>query len=334
VYLLWWVQHKHVSPPVVAAVLAAGELAITALEVPTGWLADRFGHRRSLIAGSAVQVGAMLTCWLGQGVSGVLAASLCVALGDAFRSGADQALLYRSCAATDGANRFQHIESTTRSVELMALVALMLMGTALVEMWGFGAAWLAETAAAGVGLALALTMVEPPPIAAPDDASAGDEDTLHVTPDWWGTLTSILPLIIPASLLAAAASAAAFVAQIGGETDPRRVTLLVAAITVIEAVGAMASRRLRADRRTQGMLLAGGVLCAAMLLEPFLFLPGVLGLSLLVGIAEPLRAAAIQQTSADDTRAQASSWASAADKIASTCALLVAGAASTPRRSN
>src|SRR5262245_23941850 len=109
-YLLWWVQERHVSPALVAAVLAAGDIAIAALEMPAGWLADRYGHRVSLIAGSAIQTLGMVACWQGVGVSGLLAASLLVALGDVFRSGADQALLYRSCVALGRTADFQRIE--------------------------------------------------------------------------------------------------------------------------------------------------------------------------------------------------------------------------------
>jgi fucose permease len=70
---------------------------VFALEVPTGWVADRLGHRVSLIIGSFVQVCAMLVFWQAATPPALLAASLLVALGDAFRSGADEALLYRSC---------------------------------------------------------------------------------------------------------------------------------------------------------------------------------------------------------------------------------------------
>ncbi len=35
VYVLWWVQEKHVSVGAVAAILAAGDLALAALEIPT-----------------------------------------------------------------------------------------------------------------------------------------------------------------------------------------------------------------------------------------------------------------------------------------------------------
>jgi hypothetical protein len=129
-YLLWWVQEKHVPVPVVATLLAAGDLAITALEIPTGWLADRFGHRISLIAGALTQAAGMVLCWLGEGVVGLLSAILLVALGDTLRSGADQALLYRSCLALEREPDFQSIESRSRSLQLVALVAFILAGGA------------------------------------------------------------------------------------------------------------------------------------------------------------------------------------------------------------
>jgi hypothetical protein len=37
-YVLWWVQQKHVSVAAVAAILAAGDLFVTVLELPTGFI--------------------------------------------------------------------------------------------------------------------------------------------------------------------------------------------------------------------------------------------------------------------------------------------------------
>ena len=82
-----------------------------ALEVPTGWFADRFGYRRSLILGSLLQVAGMICCWLADGIPGLVAACLLVAVADAFRSGADQALLYRTCVAIGREPEFQRIEA-------------------------------------------------------------------------------------------------------------------------------------------------------------------------------------------------------------------------------
>src|SRR4029077_7980653 len=149
-YLLWWVQEKHVPVAVVAVLLAAGDLAVTALEIPTGWLGDRFGHRVSLIGGSLTHAAGMAFSRRRDGVVGLLSAILFVALGDTLRSGADQALLYRSCLALRSEPDFQRIESRSRSLQLVALVALILAGGAIVEMWGFAAGWMAEAAVSAV----------------------------------------------------------------------------------------------------------------------------------------------------------------------------------------
>src|SRR5207247_9624246 len=98
-YGLFWLQEKHVPLAALATILAAGDIFITALEIPTGWFADRCGHRASLIIGSIAQIAGMLYAWLDEGIPGVLTSCLLIAAGDAFRSGADQALLYRSCVA-------------------------------------------------------------------------------------------------------------------------------------------------------------------------------------------------------------------------------------------
>lgn len=347
-YLLWWVQEKHVPVAVVATLLAAGDLAITALEIPTGWLADRFGHRFSLIAGSLTQAAGMALCWLGEGVVGLLSAILLVALGDTLRSGADQALLYRSCRALGRSCRalgrepdFQRIESRSRSLQLVALVALTLTGGAIVATWGFAAGWIAEAALSGVGVLIACALIEPPPHrgasadlpdAAPlDVCSAGLSGPRARVERRAINLGSFIKLTIPASLLGAVAGATAFVAQTSGETDPGRLTMLVAVITLAEAAGAAAAARLAPSVRSQ-MILAGMGAAVAMtgITFPAMFVPAVVALSLFEGVAQPLRAAAIQRVAADHVRARAASMASACDKAAATIALVVAG--SLPRR--
>ena len=329
-YLMWWVQEKHVPVAVVAALLAAGDLAITALEIPTGWLADRCGHRVSLIVGSLAQVAGMVFCWLGEGTAGLLSAILLVAIGDAFRSGADQALLYRSCLALDREADFQKLESRSRSLQLVALVALILTGGAVVETWGFAIGWLVEATVCAVGLAIAYAMVEPPVA----EALVGVVPAIHESSS--NRLPAIdrgllVRLIAPASLLGAAAGATAFVAQTSGGTDPRQMTMLVAVITLAEALGSAIAAHLATSVKSQMILAAFGAAAAiGGLTLPAAFVPAVVALSFLMGIAQPLRAAAIQRVVADHVRARAASVASACDKAAATIALVCAG--SLPRR--
>jgi len=103
-------------------------------------------------------------------------------------------------------------------------------------------------------------------------------------------------------------------------------TMLVAAITLAEATGAAIAARLAASVRSQMILasLGAGVAITG-LTAPAVFVPAVVALSWLQGVAQPLRAAAIQRVAADHVRARAASVASACDTAAATIALVVAG---------
>jgi MFS family permease len=320
-YLLWWVQEKGVSPVVVAAILAAGNLALVGLELPTGWFADRFGHRASLVIGSFIQVVGMLWCWLGQGIPGLVTASVLVALGDAFRSGADQALLYRTCLALEREDAFQRIQARTTAVELVALVGLVLSGGAIVTMWGFAAGWIAEAVLSAIGLALACAMTEPPAHVETTDGSCAFDTHASRVPG------AIAIVILPAAFLGGAASVASFLAQTSGSGTPARMTILVAAITLAEAAGAALAARVRATRVHDQVTLAafGSLLFGLALARPSLLPLAALPLAFLLGLAYPLRAAAIQRLAVDGVRARAASLASACDMAVSTIALPLAG---------
>ncbi len=320
-YLFWWVQEKQMSPAIVATVLAAGDLALMGLELPTGWFADRFGHRASLIVGSFVQVMGILWCWLGEGVSGLVTASVLVALGDGFRSGADQALLYRTCLALDREDDFQKIHARTEAVALGALVLLVLIGGVIVHTGGFAMGWFAETMLCLLGLAIACVMMEPP---AHSGRTGEDGATNDSTPIRYRSLAMS---IMPAALLGGAASVASFLAQTTGANSPAKVTLLVATLTAAEAGGsALASRLPPATPRDQIQLAAFGSLLSMSEVAMPATLPLVaLALAFVSGVAQPLRAAAIQRLAADGIRARAASAASACDMAVTTIVLPLAG---------
>lgn len=320
-YLLWFVQEKQISPVIVATALAAGDLALMGLELPTGWFADRFGHRRSLIVGSLVQVIGMLACWLGEGVSGLVAASVLVALGDGFRSGADQALLYRTCLALDREHDFQKIEARAGAVTLGALVLQVLIGGAIVHQGGFAMGWFAEAMLCLLGLAIAYGMVEPPA----QSRRMCEQGAANVaTPVRHRSLATA---IVPAALLGGAASAASFLAQTTGAHSPANVTVLVATMTAAEAGGCALASRLPSVRPQVQIQLAafGSILFMVAVAMPAALTIVALVLALLLGVAQPLRAAAIQQLASDGIRARAASAASACDMAVSTLVLPLAG---------
>jgi MFS family permease len=314
------VQEKQLPPEVVAAILAAGDIALLFPEIPTGWFADRFGHRASLILGSVVQVAAMLCCWLGAGIPELVLASILVAIGDAFRSGADEALLFRSCAALGREAHFLALQSRTHTLEVCALVGLVAGGGFVATVWSFHAAWAAETLLCAIGGICAWAMVEPPPVSTPE----ADDDRSDGGPVAWGRL---IPLVLPVALLGGASSAGSFIAQTTGGASATELTTLVALLTAAEAAGAALSPRVPAtDGRGQLILATIGALVAGVgLAAPVLFHAALVGLAFLDGVGEPLRAAAIQRAAPDRMRARAASTANACDMLFSTIALPLAG---------
>jgi hypothetical protein len=326
-YVLWWVQERRVPVAAVAAILAAGDLAVSAFELPTGWLADRYGHRVSLIAGSLLQIAGMLFAWFGRGVPGVLASAVLIAAGDAFRSGADQALLYRSCVAI-GDRGFQSREAHARALQLAALVGFVLAGGAIVNIWGFGTGWFVETAICGAGLTIAYAMVEPPPAGDPPDDDRPSPGGAVASPVSRRTreLGAVAAQIVPAAILIAVASAGLFIIQSATDVDPAAMTAAVAVATMAEAAGAFVGARVTGGLWLQITLaVLGAGMLGAGLLVPHVFQPAVVTACFLMGVAEPIRAAAVQRVAADRLRARAGSLASACDKVFVTVALLAAG---------
>jgi len=327
-YLLWWVQEKQMSPAFVAATMAAGDLLLMALEVPTGWVADRFGNRRSLILGSVLQVAGMICCWLADGIPGLVGACLLVAIADAFRSGADQSLLYRTCVALGREPEFQRIEARARAVQVVVLAALTVAGGAIVTFWGFTAGWLAETGLCALGALVAIAMIEPPP--ADEDASDEDASSTRARVPW----KLVALLILPLAFLDAAGSTGSFLLQTTGDRSAAAVTMLVAVIALAGAAGSALATWLPATgvRVQVAFAAAGSILIIVALIIPAALVPATIALSFGTGVLHPLRAAAIQRIATDGVRARAASVASACDMALSTLFLLLAGTALSRRK--
>jgi MFS family permease len=310
-----------VSPAIVAAVLAAGDLAIMLFEIPTGWVADRWGPRASLMIGSLVQTAGMAACWLVPGVSSLVTGTLLIALGDAFRSGADQALLYRTCATLQRVDDFRRIEARTRAVTLIGLVLLVVAGGVIVGRWGFAAGWIAETALCAVGVIIAWMMESPPA-----GGVTEEDEPCHPERSWRLLLSwRLFRAVLPASLIGAAASAASFVAQTGSDLTPESVTWFVAALALAESGGSMIGSRQARFTRPSWLLVASGAVLAAMIVGPSLVLPAALVLTALEGAVYPARAAVIQALATDAVRARAASLASACDMAISSITLPLTG---------
>jgi hypothetical protein len=134
-------------------------------------------------------------------------------------------------------------------------------------------------------------------------------------------------LIVPAAFVASGHTVATFLAQTMGGADAAELTWLTAAIVLAEAIGSALTIRTRdAGFRVQVTIgfLGAVVLLTGLAIRPLLVVSAIV-LSLLDGLALPLRSVAIQRLANDAVRARAASLASACDMALKTIALPLAG---------
>jgi MFS family permease len=328
VYLLWLTVHKGISPFTAALALAGGDVALMALEVPTGVFADRLGARWSLVLGSAFQVLGLALLWRAGTLPWLVVGMLAIALGDAIRHGADEALVYRSCAALGEAETFGRRFARARAWSLAALVALTALGGCLAGTVGFDVAWALEAALAAGGFGLALAMTDLPAAlgeAPEDDEGASDARSviaaLAARVPW--------PLLVPAAMVGTLAEAGQLLAQTTQHEDARATLLgfVIAGAILLEALGAALVAHgvvPVSERALDGLGLAAlgslGLLAAV----PVARLPAMVVILLGAGVAPAIRSALVQRDAREGERATVASAAGAVDMIGKTVALPLA----------
>ena len=139
---------------------AVYDVATTALEVPSGYMSDRIGRRRTLIAAAvAGALGAGLIA-LGSGFAVFALAQACLGASAAFASGTDNAILYESLAADGRADEVEVQETKGWRAALIALALSALTG-GIIASFSFELAFAAGALAMLVCLGLAYAFTEP-----------------------------------------------------------------------------------------------------------------------------------------------------------------------------
>ncbi|MBS2035956.1 MFS transporter [bacterium] len=288
-YVLWMLRHG-LDPVTVALILSLGEATLLVTEIPTGWWADRFGLKRSLILGSLLQLLGMGAFWAGF----FWASTVLVALGDAFRHGADEAILYRA-----DPSRFQSDLARAQSLTTLAMLAFTLLGGWLATNVSYDAAWALELALCSLGLILALHFPDHPGL---------EEDSSQARFRHWGA-------ILPTTLIFGLAAAGEFCLQ-AASASPEESTLRISAVLLLESLGAWLASRYPLPLRTLPLLAILGVVMGGKALAL---------LYLAAGMAPSLRSQLIQDLAGERERAQLLSAASSVDMLVRMLVLPLAG---------
>lgn len=137
-------------------------IGVALLEVPSGWLSDRFGRRRTLAVSSAGLAMAYLLFWAGNSFVVFALAQVFLAVGFASASGTDTALHYESLVGLGRPEAYTKMEGRALGFSFRAGALGALAGGFMAMdhlKWIYGASF----GAALVSLCLALSFTDPRP---------------------------------------------------------------------------------------------------------------------------------------------------------------------------
>lgn len=135
-------------------------LAVLALEIPSGYLADVVGRRRTLIMAAVVFPLGLTVYALGRSFAAFVAAELILAVGNSFRSGCDSALLYDSLVELDRTDEYKRFEGRSFFFTRVGTASASVLGGALAVVALRLPFWV-NVATGSLMLPVALSFVEP-----------------------------------------------------------------------------------------------------------------------------------------------------------------------------
>jgi MFS family permease len=139
---------------------AVYSIAIVILEIPSGYLADVIGRKKTLIIGAVFGVFGFTTYSLSFGFMGFLIAEIILGIGQSCVSGADSAMLYDSLLESGEEKKYTRFEGRITSLGNVAEALAGIAGGFLVGL-SIRAPYIAQVFVAFVALPAALTLVEP-----------------------------------------------------------------------------------------------------------------------------------------------------------------------------
>ncbi len=129
---VWFLYFQDVLSGAQAILLyAVYDVATTVLEVPSGYMSDRFGRRKTLIASAVAGLLGYVMLALGGSFAIFAAGQILLGASMAFASGTDEAMLFESLAATERADEVEAQEIIAWRFSFTALALSALMGGAM-----------------------------------------------------------------------------------------------------------------------------------------------------------------------------------------------------------
>jgi len=158
---VWFLYFQQsLSPAAAIALYAVYDISVTVLEVPSGYLSDRLGRRKTLIAATLAGVTGSLLLATGGTFAVFVLGQFFLGAAAAFTSGTDSALLYESLAAEGRAQEVEAQETRALQFSLSGFAISAVTGGAL-ALISLKATFLIAGLAMGAATLIAWRFAEP-----------------------------------------------------------------------------------------------------------------------------------------------------------------------------
>jgi MFS family permease len=137
-------------------------VSVAVMEIPSGYMADIVGRKKTLILGSVLGALGYLFYSLSHNFTGFLVAEIILGIGGSFISGADSAMLFDSLSATRRQHRYLQFEGRITSLGNFAETIAAVCGGLIAALLGYRAVYISQAVIAALAIPAALMLLEPP----------------------------------------------------------------------------------------------------------------------------------------------------------------------------
>lgn len=136
-------------------------LSIVIFEIPSGYFADLWGRKNTLIMGTICGAAGYFIYSTTNGFWGFLAAELVLGIGESFVSGADSAMLFDTLAHIESTDKYLKLEGRITAIGSFAETIASSLGGGLALIAGLRAPFIAQSFIAAFGIPAAFMLIEP-----------------------------------------------------------------------------------------------------------------------------------------------------------------------------
>jgi len=136
-------------------------ISVALLEIPSGYMADIVGRKKSLVLGSVLGTLGYVVYSFSTTFTGFLSAEIILGLGGSLISGADSALLFDSLAATRMQHRYLYFEGRITSLGNFAETGAAICGGVIAGFLSYRAVYISQAVIAAFAIPASLLLLEP-----------------------------------------------------------------------------------------------------------------------------------------------------------------------------